>query len=123
MVSISAPPNSVDRLRPAAGSIVLAALWFVLAWRSPGSTHHFAPFVVAAAWGFLSSIPTRSAAVMAAAAGVVVASATTVALAAFDRLQGPTLWGTRPSWPELLGFGLLGGLVTLVKARKARPRR
>jgi len=119
VLSLSDSPAEIFRLRPLVGSLALAALWFGLAWRSPTSTHHFAPLVIAAAWGFLVDVPTRQSARWAAAAGVVVAVVTLIGLALSDRLLGPTLWGSRPSWPELLGFAVLGGLLTVVRSRNA----
>lgn len=117
-MTATAPASPTVILRSAAASLVLAAVWFALAWRSPGSTHHFAPFVVAAAWGYLAVPVDRRSAIAAAAAGVAAALATLTALGVADRLGGPTLWGTRPSWPELAGFSLLGGALTLVRARR-----
>lgn len=104
-------------LRPAVASIALASVWFVLAWRSPTSTHHFAPLVVAATWGFLVELADQAARRRAAAGGVTIAVLALVALGLSDRLSGPTLWHSRPSWPELLGFALLGGVITLVRGR------
>ena len=106
-------------IRPALASVALAAVWLLLAWRSPTSTHHFAPLVVAAAWGFFTELSGPAPARRAAAAGVSVAVFVLVALGLNDRLLGPTLWHSRPSWPELLGFAVLGGLVTLVRGRLA----
>ncbi len=100
-------------LRPLISSLALGALWFILAWRSPSSTHHFAPLVIAGAWGFISELGDRRATITAAFAGVAVALVALMALAVADRLGGPTLWGARPSWPELTGFAVLGGLITL----------
>lgn len=91
---------------------MFAVLWFILAWRTPTSTHHFAPFVVAAAWGFLNASDRRSTSWIAAGAGTGVAVFTTVALLVTDRLQGPTLFDSRPSWPELLVLSALGGLLS-----------
>lgn len=122
MVSILAPPPAVLRFRPVLGSLALAVLWAVLAWRSPTSTHHFAPFVVAAAWGFLTDTEGPVAAWWAASAGFVVAATTVLVLGLSDRLDGPTLWGARPSWPELLGFAAIGSAVTLVRARRTGSR-
>ncbi len=104
---------------PALATAVAAAVWFVLAWRTPTSTHHFAPLVVAAGWGFLSELDTPSATRRAAGAGVAVALLTLLGLGLNDRLLGPTLWEARPSWPELLGFSLLGGLITLIRGRRS----
>jgi protein-S-isoprenylcysteine O-methyltransferase Ste14 len=89
----------------------------VLAWRTPTSTHHFAPLVVAAAWGFLADAQGPSASRRAAAAGVAVAVITLIVLGVTGHLSGPTLWHSRPSWPELLGFAALGGVITLVRGR------
>ncbi|MCP3987878.1 MAG: hypothetical protein GY724_02290 [Actinomycetia bacterium] len=109
------PPPLV--LRPLILTVGIGALWFILAWRSPSSTHHFAPLVTAGAWGFISELGDRRATFTAAIGGVVVALAALVALALADRLGGPTLWGARPSWPELVGFAVLGGLITLWRGR------
>lgn len=122
MLSLSDPPARVLRARPALASIALAGVWFVLAWRTPTSTHHFAPLVVAAAWGFLADADSAAASRWAAGAGVVVAAGTVLALSVSDRLLGPTLWHSRPSWPELLGFAVLGGVITLVRGLSAGDR-
>jgi len=108
-------------IKSAAATLGLAAVWFVLAWRTPTSTHHFAPLVVAAAWGFMTDRSDRRSVVLAAALGTMVALATVLALGAGDRLLGPTLWHSRPSWPELAGFALLGGVVTLLRGRLLLP--
>ena len=108
----------VFRPRPIVATVLLAVVWFALAWRSPTSTHHFAPLVIAAAWGFMAELDSNVAVRAAAGAGVGVAVVTLAALALGDRLMGPTLWGSRPSWPELAGFAVLGGVVTLARARR-----
>ncbi|MGI9611359.1 MAG: hypothetical protein ACR2QO_00505 [Acidimicrobiales bacterium] len=110
-------------LRPAALSVGLGLIWVVLAWRTPTATHHFAPMVVAAAWGFADSIDDRAAALRATVGGVAVAVVTLAVLGASGHLLGPTLWHSRPSWPELLGFSLLGGMITFLRANMARRRR
>lgn len=104
-------------LRPAALSVGLGLIWLVLAWRTPTATHHFAPMVIAAAWGFVATIDDRAAAWRAAVGGVVVAVLALAVLGVTGHLLGPTLWHSRPSWPELLGFSLLGGVITLVRAK------
>lgn len=106
---------------PATLSIAFAAVWVALAWRTPTSTHHFAPLVAAASWGYLVDLDGPATSRRAALGGVVVALVALLALGLNDRLLGPTLWHSRPSWPELLGFALLGGLITL--GRGARTRR
>ncbi len=105
-------------LRPLALTVGLGVLWFILAWRSPSSTHHFAPLVTAGAWGFISELRDRRLTITAAVGGVGVALGVLVALALADRLGGPTLWGARPSWPELTGFAMVGGLITLWRGRR-----
>ena len=106
-------------LRPAALSVGLGLIWLVLAWRTPTATHHFAPMVVAAAWGFAATVEDQASAWRASVGGVAVAVVTLVALGASGHLLGPTLWHSRPSWPELLGFSLLGGVITLIRAKLA----
>ena len=108
--------------RPALLSIAFAAVWIVLAWRTPTSTHHFAPLVAAASWGFLTDLDKVANTRRAAMGGVAVAVVALVVLALNDRLLGPTLWHSRPSWPELLGFSVLGGVITVIRGARSRTR-
>jgi len=105
-------------IRPTLLSIALAAVWVILAWRTPTSTHHFAPLVAAASWGFLADLSKPANIGRAAFGGVAVAVIALVLLALNDRLLGPTLWHSRPSWPELLGFAVLGGVITLIRGAR-----
>ncbi len=106
------------RIPPALASLLPAFIWVALAWRSPSSTHHFAPLVVAMAWGFLAEPTSRRDSVRAAVGGVAVAWSTVVVLGLAGRLDGPTLWGSRPSWPELAAFGALGALIVVIRGMR-----
>lgn len=111
------------RFVPLLGAAVPAVLWIVLAWRAPTSTHHFAPLVVALAWGFLADPRTGREIAVASIGGVAVALVALVVLAIGSRLQGPTLWGSTPSAPELIGSAVLGGVITAVRAQRRRTDR
>ncbi|MDH3682613.1 MAG: hypothetical protein OEV40_21980 [Acidimicrobiia bacterium] len=114
---------TMARFVPLLGALVPAALWVALAWRAPTSTHHFAPLVVALAWGFLADPRTPRDSATAAVGGVAVALLALLVLAVGDRLQGPTLWGSTPSYPELIGAAVLGGVVTALRAHRRRDSR
>lgn len=86
-------------LAGAAGAVVAALAWALLARWQPTTTFHLAPFVVAAAWaaglrrGTAAGVAARDARV-AAFAGAVVAVLAAVLLAVADLLRGPVLWGS-----------------------------
>jgi hypothetical protein len=113
--------------RGAAASVACVVLWSFLADRTPTSTFHFAPVLVAAAWvaveGTTGAGLAARATVKLAAAGVVVAAAATVGLEMADLLRGPVFWQHGPDAPvvaEHLLFALIGGLIgALISVRYA----
>lgn len=99
-----------------AASVGAAVLWIVLAWRSPTSTHHFAPLVVAGVWGFLTRkdnlpAPSRSDRLVMLGGGLAVAMAAFVLLAASGRLDGPELVAPVPVLVELPLMAVIGAVV------------
>jgi hypothetical protein len=98
-------------------SVTAAVFWVVLAWRTPTSTHHFAPFIVAMLWGFLERSTNddgnlgRAATGRAFLGGAGVAIGATALLFVADKLQGPGLYGSLPVIPELVVHSFLGATV------------
>ena len=112
----------------AATSMATAAIWVFLAWRTPTSTFHFAPFVAGLAGPYVASTvgqraPARTA--LAVTAGC--AAALTVALivlAGADKLQGPTFWSEDGAALEAVLFGAVGlavGFVSLWQRHQPPP--
>lgn len=103
-------------LLPGAALTVGAALfWVILAMRTPTSTHHFAPLVVAAAWGvvyrqYVPAPPPVQRAVV-GLGGAAVGLTAFLFLAAIGRLNGPPLIANVPVSTELPGMAIVGGLI------------
>ena len=113
-------PTAMYSLRSAAGaalSVVAAAFWVALAWRTPTSTHHFAPFIVAMLWGFIERSTSDDGALSRAATGwaflggIALAIGATALLSVADKLQGPGLYGSVPVIPELVVHSILGAII------------
>lgn len=103
----------------AAASIAAAALWAILAWRSPSSTHHFAPLVVAGLWGFTARYdtaryntarPSTADRLIMATGGFVATASTQVVLAVADKLRGPPLLSAVPVLVELASMAIIGAI-------------
>lgn len=97
-VSAAAAVGGDAILRPLVVSSLLAAAWAGLALRSPTTTFHLAPLVVAAAPSITArmrhAVPLGpEGAMRVIAAGLVVATATALLLATFHALSGPAVWG------------------------------
>lgn len=108
--------NSLRSLAGPASAVAAAGFWILLAWRTPTSTHHFAPFIVAMLWGFIGRSTgdgglDRPTTVRAFLGGVAIALGALVVLAVTDRLRGPGLYGSLPVIPELVVHGLIGATV------------
>lgn len=103
----------MSRFAAPAVSIVAGLVWAGLAWRTPTSTFHFAPLIVAVAWPVVArSTGGRAearAAVLAAGGAVGFALAVGLLLLVADRLQGPTFWGDGGAIVEVVIAALLGG--------------
>jgi glutaredoxin len=113
--------------RPAAGAILFALLWGLLAFRTP-TTYHLAPLVVAAVPGArrrLAHAPVRSReALMAGVAGLAIALLATAGLAWRGRLAGSDLTGGDQAVVEavlLAGFGAMLGWWLSPRDGRERP--
>jgi hypothetical protein len=105
--------------RGGAVSVLTAVLWWVLAARTPTSTFHFAPLIVAGAWvaveGMSEAGLTPRASVRLGLAGFVIAAVATLLLDAAGNLEGPVFWESdNPPvvFEHLVGsaLGALGGV-------------
>lgn len=108
----------------AGASFCAAMVWAALAWRSPTSTFHFAPFVAVVVGPYVvrtKAAPERlgSAAIVAAASGIVVAGVSALLVGA-DRLRGPTFWSDSGAFAEALVFTAFGGLIGFALLGAAR---
>lgn len=112
-------------------TVGFAALWAVLALRSPTVTYHLAPLLVAAAWPLTHRLvlgePARArVAAGTALAGLVLALATTGLLVAANALAGPDLAGGGNAFAETLvavGVGAaVGALAAIWPPRRGRGR-
>jgi hypothetical protein len=95
--------------RAVAGTLLVAALWAVLAAWRPGTTYHFAPALVAWAYPYLrlSRAPTRlRQALGAVGVGAAVAAVTAFTLHTVGWLTGPVLFGGSALGESLLVVGL-----------------
>ncbi len=108
-------------------AVAAAIAWLVLAARTPTSTFHFAPMVVAAIWvvydGYSEAGVTPHRAVNDAVVGLAVAALATLYLEIRGDLLGPVFWESGPDSPVLLEhlmFGVGGAVVGLgVSLRRA----
>ncbi|MGH3437991.1 MAG: hypothetical protein ACRDRN_16190 [Sciscionella sp.] len=100
----------------ALASLVLAAVWLLLALKDPSTTYHLAPLLVAVAWPLTrrwrtrSALPARSA-LGAATGGAAVALGTTALLASQHALTGPTLSGSGDALIETLIAIVVGAAI------------
>lgn len=94
-------------------STAAALVWAVLAWRTPTSTFHFAPLIVAAAWPVVARSygerHDRPQAGMVAASAAGLAMVTGLVLLAAGRLEGPTFWSDGGAIVEVALAAVLGG--------------
>lgn len=96
-------------------AVVAAILWTILAWRTPTSTHHFAPLVAAGAWGFVTRYdelpnPSPGQRVLMFFGGLALPITAQVVLAVNDKLRGPPLLSAVPVPTELLLMAVLGAV-------------
>lgn len=103
--------------RGAIAPVVAAAVWWVLAARTPTSTFHFAPLIVAAAWvvieGGAEAGLTPRLSLRLGAAGFGLAVLVTAALDQAGHLEGPVFWANGDDAPvvaEHFLFALLGAV-------------
>lgn len=100
-----------------AAALAATGFWLVLAWRTPSSTHHFAPLIAAMLWGFIARSTdddgrlSRAGTSWAFGGGLALAVGATIVLALADKLQGPGLYGSLPVVPELLLHSVAGAVI------------
>lgn len=109
---------------------VVAAAWLVLAGWQPSTTWHLAPLLVAAAGPWVvgqdqspDDPSARRRIVVAAVAGLAVASLATGALATTDHLEGPTWTGSGSTVAEALLLAGAGSLLAMVAGLARTVRR
>nr|WP_238383492.1 MULTISPECIES: glutaredoxin domain-containing protein [unclassified Nocardioides] len=109
---------------------VVTAAWLVLAGWQPSTTWHLAPLLVAAAWPWVvgqhqspDDPSARRRIVVAAVAGLTVASLATGALAAIGHLEGPTWTGSGSTVAEALLLAGAGSLLAMVAGLARTVRR
>ena len=119
MVQVKATSHPEARATVTAllASAAAALVWIVLAWRTPTSTYHFAPIVVALAGPFMvkqrSLRNTLSSVLPFVATTTGIAGVAVVVLGLADKLRGPTFWSDDGAIFEALTFIGLGGLVAI----------
>lgn len=114
-----------DRFAGVGASLVGAALWLVLALRTPTSTFHFAPLIVAGVWPVVRRsmgrrLETTDAAKVAGASGGL-AILVGLLLFAFDSLRGPSLWADDGALLEVVLFAVLGAGYGFRVASRSKP--
>ena len=100
----------------AIASATAAALWIVLAWRTPTSTHHFAPMVAGGIWAYLTRrgslpappVPDR---LLMLGGGLAISLAAQLFLTTTGKLEGPPLLTPVPVPLELTLMALFGAVV------------
>ncbi len=95
---------------PIAGALGFALIWAIAATVSPTTTFHLGPFIVAVSPVLFSD---HRPATRVIPAGLGIAVATSLALAASGSLQGPTLLPWGGALAESLVFAAVGAIVTL----------
>ncbi len=120
----------IRRFAGLAWALAAAGAWIVLATRTPTSTFHFAPLVVAGAWvvydGYSVAGITQHRAVNEAAIGFALAALATLLLEVMGNLSGPVFWHEGPDSPVVLehllfaaGGAVLGFGLAMRRANKA----
>jgi hypothetical protein len=98
--------------------VAAALVWAVLAVRTPTSTFHFAPLVVAVVWPVFGRIgdggpPAGRESLVVGASGGVIAVIAGLGLQAAGKLEGPTFWSESGAIVEVLIFAAVGTLYGL----------
>ena len=104
-------------------TLLTAVLWALLAARTPTTTYHVVPLIVASAWpaidGSIGAGLTQRRSVKVALGGFVLAVVTAIILGVKGDLDGPTLWateGTVAVLAEHVAFAAVGALAGFVHA-------
>jgi len=120
----------VKNWRGGLASIAAGVGWWMFASRSPSSTYHFAPSVVAAAWvvleGTSSAGLTPRRTLQIGQMGLLVAVAFTLGLSGAGHLEGPVFWSHADDAPVVLEhviFAVVGAVIGVAIALRhaARP--
>jgi len=105
-------------VRSVAVTVLVTAIWAVLAIRTPTSTFHFAPIVggVAGPWIVRSTVGPRSSsqATIFALTSAVIVAAVGLGLHVADRLRGPTFWSESGAIGEVILFAAIGAVIGFV---------
>jgi glutaredoxin len=121
-LAVGAEP-ATPRWQPAAAALAVAVLWVVLAVRTPTTTYHLAPLLMAAAAPVTrrrltgTPVPTR-AALAVAATGLVLTLASTGVLAWWGLLAGPDITGGTQPVVETVLLSVLGAAAGWWLARR-----
>jgi glutaredoxin len=117
---------TTPRWQPAVAVLGSALLWVLLAARTPTTTYHLAPLLVAAAapltrrWLTGTPVPVRTATAL-AAAGLAATLVTTAALAGQGMLVGPDLTGVGSPVMETVLLAVVGAVAGWWLARRTSP--
>lgn len=119
------------RLAGLAVTLLTAVVWALLAARTPTTTYHVVPLIVASAWpaidGSIGAGLTQRRSVNAALGGFVLAVATAIILGVKGDLDGPTLWSTQGTGAVLVehvafaAVGALAGFIHAVRTAGTAP--
>ncbi|MEE9415543.1 MAG: hypothetical protein V3V01_09680 [Acidimicrobiales bacterium] len=115
----------LDRFAGPGASLVGAVLWLGLALRTPTSTFHFAPLIVAGVWPVVRRSMGRrletveAAKVAVASGGLALLVGLTLLIA--DSLKGPSLWSEDDAFLEVVLFAILGAAFGFRVASRSRP--
>jgi len=123
---------TLTRYAGLAWATAAAVAWVVLASRTPTSTFHFAPFVVAGVWvvydGYSVAGTTQHRAVNEALVGFGLAAVATLLLEYMGDLAGPVFWQEGPDSPVVLehllfaGGGAVLGLGLAIRRANREPK-
>lgn len=112
-----------DRTVAVLSAVALAAGWAVLAWRSPFSTRHFAPLLVAMSTpvmlrhriGRVAAFEARALTIL----SVSLAIMTALGLSIADKMQGPSFWSAGGALVEALLLAIVGGVAGMAVIERA----
>jgi hypothetical protein len=123
--------REVLRLAGLAVTLLSAVVWALLAARTPTTTYHVVPLIVASAWpaidGSVGAGLTQRRSVNAALGGFVLATATAIILGVKGDLDGPTLWATQGTVAVLVehvtvaAVGAISGFIHAVRTAGTAP--
>jgi hypothetical protein len=96
-------------------SLLTSVLWLALAWRSPSSTFHFAPLIVAGVGPYTAkAIAGRqqvTTALLISAVSLAVVIGAIAVMTIGDRMQGPSFWSEDGAPLEAVLFAAAGAAI------------